>query len=623
VNAARSGPPPEARAVEGFLLDPAEALRSKRERIRRYDVYQVPALRLAGFALLSLLLLLYDLAFTAPFDLRSYLAMVALFGLYSLGSWALLLAFYGKLGWVDLGFVFLHADIVLYLVALHHTGPRYLWLTPILLPRVADQTYLSFRRAFYFNNIIALSFLAYLACRHRLLGLPVDGKASLVAVLVLWLTGTYVALTARTAERLRERTRGAVRMARELVRELAEQAAELTTARFAAEAGSQAKSAFVANVSHELRTPMNGILGLTDLLLDSGLTEAQSEQLLLVRSSAHSLLRLLNDLLDFSKIEAGKMELERAEFRPAELVGSVVKLQSAQAVAKGLALVSRIAAGVPELVRGDAGRLRQILVNLVGNAVKFTDAGEVSVTLAAEPATGSAVRLHFAVRDTGIGIPEEEHRAIFGPFVQVGTVLDRTHGGTGLGLAITAHLVELMGGEIALESEVGRGSTFRVTLPVDGVAAGAGSPELPSPGPTSPIPEPRPAERALDVLLVDDNPVNRFVAGLMLERCGHRVSMADDGAAAIERCREQTFDAIFMDVQMPGMDGFEATARIRALAGGAAVPIIAMTAYASPGDRERCLAAGMDDYVAKPVDSPAIAAALERAVFSVAAGEKR
>ncbi|MGD0775481.1 MAG: two-component regulator propeller domain-containing protein [Candidatus Solibacter sp.] len=385
----------------------------------------------------------------------------------------------------------------------------------------------------------------------------------------------------------------------------------------ASQQAARAKSEFLANVSHEIRTPLNGVVGMTEVVLQSPLTEDQADCLRLVKVSADSLLIVVNDILDFSKIEAGKLELDSVEFDLAELLRDTLAPLAVMARRKGLELSHRLTPPLPTRLVGDPGRLRQVLLNLAGNAVKFTGTGSVEIVAAQEDISdtpGGARRIHFRIRDTGIGIPFEKQALIFEPFRQADGSTSRRYGGTGLGLSICGRLVPMMGGRIWVESQPGVGSTFHFTI----TAACAAAVTQPS-APPAETEAPSPA--SLSVLLAEDNIVNQTLARRMLEKAGYTVVCAMDGREAVEASAARRFDVILMDLQMPHMDGFEATAELRrreAVSGGR-TPIVAVTANAMQGDRERCLAAGMDGYVTKPIKRPELFRAIASGLESTAA----
>ncbi len=395
---------------------------------------------------------------------------------------------------------------------------------------------------------------------------------------------------------------------------------QLNKAREAAEAANQAKSSFLANVSHEIRTPMNGILGMTELAMASHSVAEQKEYLGLVKSSADSLLVVINDLLDYAKAEAGKFVLQPAAFQAPLLVESVIKSLAATARDKNLELNFHIDSRIPRFLVGDEIRLKQVLINLVGNAIKFTQQGKVVVSLELLSSKQDAVRLRFSVRDSGIGIPQDKLSAIFSPFEQADSSTTRRFGGTGLGLAICQKIVDLMEGKIWAESEPGKGSIFyfEADFPV------AEEKLYPASAPSSLAAAVLQPSRNLNVLLVEDNHINQVLAVGLLQKLGHVVTIAENGKVAIEALNDSRFDAIFMDIQMPEMDGLTATKLIREQEKKTArhTPIIAMTAHAMTGDRERCLEAGMDAYISKPISIAELTAVLDNLSSNLAPNAK-
>ena len=749
-----------------FLLDPEQTAQQKRRRERHFHVIEVPGLRLLGFALLTALACLHEVFAPSESGWRLPLTLGLWLLAYGLGVWALLYLFYDRIPRPNLGMAFLAIDMFAFVWVIYMTGADQSWLFFLLFMRVADQTNTNFRRALGFGHLAVAGYGLLVLYIVLVEGRTVSWPAEAFKIFLLYAGNLYISLTARTAERLRARMVAAIRLARDLVGRLQTQSSELDVARLQAEESNRTKSEFLANMSHEIRTPMNGILGMTDLVLDSELTSEQRSALHLVKSSAESLLRIINDILDLSKIEAGRVSVDPAGFHLREHLARCIKTMAFRASEKELEFVYDVAPDVPDHLVGDWLRLQQILINLIGNALKFTERGEVAVALGVEARTASEAVLHFSVRDTGIGIPVDRQNAIFEAFTQADGSTARSHGGTGLGLTISRKLVDMMGGRMWLESVPGHGATFHFTArvgvrpgddastdashvnPLAGrraivvddnatsrrvlhemltrwgvhTASAAGGPEalammrdaaragtpyrivlldMDMPGMGGPVvaseirddgalasaavvmlapgdvwagtqkgrsrfsavvPKPvveaelldilletlglksgsrrvveRPAPSvarvdvpvarapelvarshepvarpfagrgtvpALRILLAEDNPVNQFLAVRLLEKQGHTVEAVTSGREVLTAIERDRFDVALMDLQMPEMDGFEATAiiRARARATGAHLPIIALTANAMVGDRESCIAAGMDGYVAKPID---------------------
>ncbi|HVE72322.1 MAG TPA: ATP-binding protein [Thermoanaerobaculia bacterium] len=681
-----------------IALDPLEIETRRRERERRLATFELPLVRLGGSMLLSFALFLHNI-YLVPQPIGLWLSATVSLAAYALLSWAVTAWFFRRTPPRDFTVVALAGDLVIWTYAIYCSGADQSWLFFILLLRVADQTQTTFRRASAFALGATLCYagmLMYVAVADQ--G-DVMNPGQMTKLVLLLAGGVYVSLAARTAENRRARMTEAVRVSRDLIRKLEQ-------AHSRAEEASAAKSEFVANMSHEMRTPLQAVIGMLQLAVEDEQSQSKARRLLTARRSAETLLSMIDDVLDFSRIEARKLELEPVYFSLRQLIHDTMKSVGIMAASKQLTLSYFVHPEVPETVWADPVRLRQIVVNLVGNAIKFTHAGEISVTVSR---AGDNAR--FDVRDTGVGIAPSVRQRIFEPFAQADSSHSRSHGGAGLGLSIVARLLDAMGGSVQVSSEQGAGSVFSFSVPLTTDAVGA-APErrawesqlvgkailvveqeemargaiaqiLRSRGVfasafsravdvppqarfacavtaesavivrpqvviTSPLdttnytvrvtrpvgerelldavgvalglaeappefnlePAIRESVRRVRVLLVDDSEVNLEVVSEMLRRLGHDVTIAADGESALTRLGAETFDVVFMDVQLPGMDGLETTRRFRD--SGNRTPVIALTAHTSARDRDRCLAAGMNSVLTKPVDSTRLAAAIEK-----------
>ena len=681
-----------------LTLQAEDIERRRRRRAWRIAVIDIPRMRVVGCFAISLAIFLnnrfiVELPVAGPVTIALVASVIN-----CTVTWLCLWFFWEKLeGRFDLSLFFLATDVPLIALAVYLTGAERSWLFPILLVRCVDQAQTTFRRSFGFAiaGTAAYGFMEtwVVAIDHR----PTDAGSFLAKMFMLAVFGSYIALTARTAERRQARMVEAVRASRELLARADEQSLQLLDARQRAEDGSASKSEFLANMSHEMRTPLHGVIGMLQLAIEDETSPRSARQLAMAKRSAESLLATIEDLLDFSKIEARKLDLEPIYFSVRDLLTETMKPLGVTAAAKNLDLAVMIAPYVPDSVWGDPVRLRQVLVNLVGNAIKFTERGEIVVRV------GMVDKLmRFEVRDTGIGIAAEQRDRIFEPFAQVDGSHSRRFGGTGLGLAIVSRLVATMGGTLRLASEPGMGSsfTFEVPLPFDQVGtngrtrsweraladrcvlvvdrsvtareavaqvlrahgmfvtAVATRDEIP-PGSfdcvvtadalvavepaiiitsplarvrddrvriTRPVMErelidavgealsisgakdvhvdvrQRANEAGLHVLVAEDEVVSQEIAAEALRRLMHRVTVASDGQEALDILQREYFDVVFLDIQMPKLDGLEVARRFRATERGRRIPIVAMTAHSRREERSRCIEAGMDAVLVKPVD---------------------
>ena len=579
------------------------AVAARQQALRRYDreTRLVPRLRAVGNVLLFLIVCSHNLVFSVDVPWKQLWGYGAFLVLYSIATAYSLRKHYRVGAPVDLAVVYLATDVAVFVLAVYFSGGERSWLLFVLCVRVADQMGTSVRRAMAFTHetlalhILLILYLAY--WEERSLSLI----AEFVKALGVYMTNFYLSLAAGPLERQRKRAIAMTERTRRLIDELAAKTEELESERARAEAASRAKSQFLANMSHEIRTPMNGVLGAAELLLRSPIEGEQRIWAKTIASSGQALLTLVDDVLDMSKIEAGALRLEQTNFLASYVVQEVIGSLQSQATIKGIALSSETPSSDEPVLLGDPHRLRQVLTNLVGNAIKFTRKGSVRLCMKVVDHTPDRATVHFEVHDTGVGMSEEARQHIFEAFQQADSSTTRQFGGTGLGLTITSQLVEQMGGSIDVQSELGKGSRFGVTLtlPLGDSSALRLSLSTSRRGRTSLI------DLGLKVLVAEDTEINRELVKRMLEALACQVITVSDGQQAVELLgNAHDFAIALVDWHMPVLDGLEAVGRIRAAErsqGRSATPILAFTANAFADEAERCLQAGMTGVVHKPL----------------------
>lgn len=580
-----------------LAIDPHDVEERRTERARRLAVIELPLVRLGGSILLSIGVLLNNRYVLHQTSLTPWVQVTAALAVWCALSWAILALGFRLNPPIDFTVAAFVCDMIVWTLAIYLTGAEQSWLFFILLMRVGDQTQTTLRRCLAFAFFGTCCYAAMLAWIVIVDGRAIDPSISLVKTAFLLISGLYIAMAARTAEARRERLTHTIRLSRDLIRQLEEQSEQLREAQRHAEAASAAKSDFVASVSHEMRTPLHGILGMLQLAEEKPLDSDVRRHLDLAKHSAELLAETIDEILDFSKIEARSLDLAPTWFEVRDLVRDVVSTLEMTAAAKGMSFTAHVADETPRRAWGDVARLRQVLMNLAGNAIKFTERGSVMIHVVPREQM-----LAFSVRDTGVGIDAATRAQIFEPFVQGDA---RRFSGTGLGLAISRRIVEAMGGTIEVESELNQGSTFRFAIATRFDFNPAPAPALHRESSTD---DDSARTRQQTVLVVDDNLVNQEFAAEAVRRLGHEVVVASSGEEALDLAAFRLFDLVLMDIQMPGIDGLEATRRLRAA--GSLMRIVALTAHSTPEDRQRCLEAGMDDVLVKPVNTARVAAIL-------------
>jgi signal transduction histidine kinase/CheY-like chemotaxis protein len=679
--------------VTDIAIEPQEIEERRRERNWRLAGFELPLLRAVGSVFLSLGVFLNNTYLVDQQSLRPWALVTGISFAYAALAWIVLRVALRHEPPIDLTIATLAGDFLIWTFAIYESGAERSWLFFIPLLRVSDQTQTTYRRSAGFAIYGTVCYAAMLLWVELVDGRTVVPQAAFAKIAFVFFGGLYIALASKTSESRRRQTSSAIRVARESITRLVDRSNELREARMRAEEANAAKSEFLANMSHEMRTPLQGVIGMLHLAIEDEPSERRARQLETAKRSAEVLLGTIDDILDFSKIEARKIELEPVYFSLRQLLSDTMKPLGVTAAARGLALSYFVPPDVADSVWGDPLRLRQVIINLVGNAIKFTPQGEVTMRV-----TRDDELLRFEVRDTGIGIDPEVRRRIFEPFAQADSSHTRRFGGTGLGLAIVARLLETMGGSVEVDSAPGSGSVFTFTVKMSSDPIGAmpqrkswesalagrsvlvvekpvlsraciaetlrsrgifassaasaseapdgrfacavtDDPTLPfdpkvlivsslarmdqSLQVTRPVSErelidavgialgltteqsdyvrdrPMPATKPMRILVVEDNEVNQEFVSEALGRLGHSVQIAPDGEQALETLEKTEFDLVLMDVQMPGIDGLEATRRFRG--SGKRTPVVGITAHTGREERERCLEAGMNAVLTKPI----------------------
>ncbi len=574
-----------------FAFDSNAARQARRQRFTHFQTVEVPQLRLIGFLLNAIGVIVHNWLVQGHFAWSDSFYITGVLAAYALLAWATIALLWSPDSLVDIGDFFLVFDVVVLAFVVYVSGANHSLMWLVFIARPADQVATTFKRALFFAHTGPLAFFLLMSyvgfVEHRDLQWPVEiAKGSF-----LYIMSMYIALTARTAEARRNKLAEARRIAEQAAREAADRRRELETALAKLENASKAKSEFLANVSHELRTPLNSVLGSSDLLLDSPLTREQRDMVGVLRDSAESLTHIVNDILDLARVEARRMPIDQIPMRLRDVAGATLRMFTARAHHRPIELVCHVEHDVPDALTGDPVRLRQVLTNLIGNAVKFTEEGEIVLRVEVEEDRGGRLALRFSVRDTGIGIPKDRQAAIFEAFTQVDGSSTRKYGGTGLGLTIANELVGLMDGRLWVDSDPGRGSTFSFIA-----WFGRGGHVEPCEAPWG--------DRRLRVLVADGNPHAQAALVEAMSIWPVDVRTANGGHAALAAAEAalgaNALELAIIDASLPGIDGFELAARLRAAPFRVPRVVLLIRNRQSPMEAERAIAAGAL-YLVKPV----------------------